>query len=281
MKAETFTIPQLKQKKEHGEPITMITCYDHAFARILDACDIDVILVGDSLGMVMQGQDSTLPVTIDEMIYHTQCVRRGIKRSLLVTDMPFLSYQASTEEALRNAGRLLKEGGAQAVKLEGGHEILETTKKMVAIGIPVFGHIGLQPQSVHAMGGYLIQGKTQMEAQELQRKALALEEAGACSIILEGIPAELAQKISTSLTIPTIGIGSGPHCDGQVLVIHDLLGMDRSFKPRFVRRYAELEETIGKAVNQYARDVREHTFPNRDESFYLERSSDIQSVKKK
>ncbi len=280
MKPEAFTIPKLCQKKERGEAITVVTCYEYSFARILEESDIDVLLIGDSLGMVIQGQDSTLPVTVDEMIYHTQCVARGASRPLLVSDMPFLSYQASTEEALRNAGRLLKEGNAQAVKLEGGEEIIPAIEKMVQVGIPVWGHIGLQPQSVHAMGGYRIQGKEPEDAKRLQREALALEKAGCCAIVLEGIPAEVAQKISSSLIIPTIGIGSGPHCDGQVLVINDLLGMDKRFKPKFLRRYAELEDTIKGAVNQYSKDVRNGQFPSEDESFYLEKS-EIKATKKK
>lgn len=281
MKSSSFTIPNLHQKKTASEPITMVTCYDHAIARLLENTDIDVLLVGDSLGMVVQGKESTLPVTIDEMIYHTACVARGAPRPLVVTDMPFLSYQASVDEAVRNAGRLLKEGHAQAVKLEGGEEILPAIERMVAIGIPVFGHIGLQPQSLHAMGGYRIQGKTEAEAKRLQREALALEHAGVCSLILEGIPAEVAKQISGSLSIPTIGIGSGPDCDGQVLVINDLLGMDNSFKPKFLRRYAALEDTIREAVNHYASDVREGSFPSEDESFYLKESAEIIDVKKK
>ncbi len=278
---DSFTIPKLRQKKTAGEPITMVTCYDHAMARILNATDIDVLLVGDSLGMVVQGKDSTLPVTIDEMIYHSACVARGAPRPLIVTDMPFLSYQASVDEAIRNAGRLLKEGRAQAVKLEGGDEVLPAVEKMVTIGIPVVGHIGLQPQSVHAMGGYRIQGKTPDEAQELIREAHALEHAGCCALVLEGIPAEVAQKVSASLTIPTIGIGSGPHCDGQVLVINDMLGMDNSFQPKFLRRYAALEDTIREAVNHYASDVRNGSFPSEDESFSLKRKEIPAPLEKK
>ncbi len=281
MKQAAFTIPHLRQRKGAGEPITMVTCYDYSFARIMDACDIDCILVGDSLGMVMQGQDSTLPVTVDDMIYHSKSVARGAPHPLLVVDMPFLSYQASVDHAVYNAGRLLKEGQAQAVKLEGGEEILPTIKKIVSIGIPVFGHIGLQPQSVHAMGGYKIQGKTKTEAKRLKDEALAIEDAGACCLVMEGMPAEVAQQISESLQIPTIGIGCGAHCDGQVLVIQDLLGMDSRFKPKFLRRYAELEGTIRDAVNQYAKDVRGHDFPSAEESFFLEKSEQIPSAKKK
>lgn len=267
MNPEPFTVPHFKEKKARGDKVTIVTCYDFAFARILEETDVDVLLVGDSLGMIIQGHENTLPVTIEEMIYHTQCVSRGANRPLVVTDMPFLSYQASIEEAIYNAGLCLKEGNAQAVKLEGGEEIAETIYKMVQIGIPVMGHIGLKPQSIHAMGGYKIQGKTEEEAMKLVREAIALEKAGICSLVLEGIPAEVAQKVTESINVPTIGIGSGPHCDGQVLVINDLLGMNRHFKPRFLRRYAELEEVIRSAVNQYAMDVREHKFPSEEESF--------------
>lgn len=281
MNPNKFTIPDLKSKKEAGERITMLTCYDYAFARILEQCDVDCLLVGDSLGMVIQGQDSTLPVTMEDMIYHTRAVAQGATRPLIIADMPFMSYQASVEEAIRNAGRLLKEGGAEAVKLEGGEEIVETIRKLVDIGIPVVGHIGLQPQSVHAMGGYRIQGKTAPEAGRLQKEALWHAEAGACALVLEGIPAEVAGKITASIDIPTIGIGSGASCDGQVLVIHDLLGMDDSFKPRFVRRYAELEKTIREAVDRYAQDVKSSHFPSATESFHLQKAKTAKSAKKK
>lgn len=275
-----FTILDLKAKKEAGERITVLTCYDYAFARILEQCDVDCLLVGDSLGMVFQGQDSTLPVTIDEMIYHTRAVARGASHPLLIADMPFLSYQASLEDAILNAGRLLKEGKAEAVKLEGGEEMVETTRRLVSIGIPVVGHIGLQPQSVHAMGGYRIQGKTPEEAERLLREALMLTDAGACALVLEGVPAEVASKITGSIRIPTIGIGSGAGCDGQVLVINDLLGMDESFKPRFVRRYAELESTIREAVNRYAIDVKSGHFPSTDESFHLQKAKSAKAKSK-
>ena len=279
--ANKFNILDLKSKKEAGERITMLTCYDYAFARILEQCDIDCLLVGDSLGMVIQGQESTLPVTVEDMIYHTRAVARGSKRPLIISDMPFLSYQASVEEAIRNAGRLLKEGGAEAVKLEGGEEVVETTRRLVEIGIPVVGHIGLQPQSVHAMGGYRIQGKTPEEAARLQKEAILLSDAGACALVLEGVPAEVATQITESICIPTIGIGSGVGCDGQVLVIHDLLGMDESFKPRFVRRYAALETTIREAVNRYTGDVKSGHFPSTDESFHLQKAKAVKSAKKK
>lgn len=274
-----ITIPDLQAKKQCGERITMLTCYDYAFGRIVDQCDIDVVLVGDSLGMVVQGEETTLPVTIEEMIYHTRIVKRGVRHSLLVTDMPFLSYQASEDEAVANAGRLLKEGGAQAVKLEGGTELVPLIARLVNIGVPVFGHIGLQPQSIHAMGGYRVQGKSEEAAAQLQRDALALEDAGIAALVLEGIPSEVAAQISAAVRIPTIGIGSGVACDGQVLVIHDLLGMDESFRPRFVRRYASLEKTIRDAVDAYAKDVKSGHFPSKDESFHRDKK-DISRKKK-
>ncbi len=281
MKTETFTIPKLRQKKEQGEKITIVTCYDYTFARILEGCDVDCVLVGDSLGMVVQGKETTLPVTIDEIIYHTQMVKRGLSHPLLIADMPFLSYQTCPEEALHHAGRLLKESEAQAVKLEGGEELADTIERMVAIGIPVMGHIGLQPQSVHAMGGYQVQGKKKEDVKRLYREAQVLEEAGITALVLEGIRSEVAAKITEMLSIPTIGIGSGPHCDGQVLVLYDLLGMDKSFKPKFVRRYAELEDTITEAVNHYARDIRSGDFPSNAESFSIKSYSALLSKKKK
>lgn len=266
---DKFTIPKLKLKKDRGEKITVLTCYDYTFARILDQCEIDCILVGDSLGMVVQGQETTLPVTVDEMIYHTRLVKRGLTHSLLVTDLPFLSYQVSSEEAVFNAGRLLKESGAQAVKLEGGEEMTPTVEHLVCAGIPVWGHIGLKPQSIHVMGGYQIQGRKKEEAKRLYEDAQHLEAAGISALVLEGMPTEVAAKITEQVEVPTIGIGSGPHCDGQVLVLYDLLGMDKSFKPKFVRRYAELEDQIVEAVKKYCYDVRTTTFPAETESFPL------------
>jgi 3-methyl-2-oxobutanoate hydroxymethyltransferase len=267
MKPDKITLPKLQQKKRRGEKITMLTCYDYTFARLLEKTNIDSVLVGDSLGMVVQGKENTLPVTVDEMIYHSQMVHRGAPRPFLISDMPFLSYQSSIETALHNAGRLLKEGCAEAVKLEGGEEICETVARIVSVGIPVIGHIGLMPQSVHAMGGYKIQGAVEEDATRLIKEAQVLEEAGAGMIVLEGISSQVAQNISSSIQIPAIGIGSGPHCDGQVLVIYDLLGMDKSFKPKFIRHYENFEDKICQAVGNYVKDVTKNAFPSLDESF--------------
>jgi 3-methyl-2-oxobutanoate hydroxymethyltransferase len=267
MGTEKVNIHTLQKKKAAGERITMLTCYDATFARLLDQAGVDILLVGDSLGMVIQGHGTTLPVTLDEMIYHTRAVVRGTRRAQIVGDMPFMSYQASVEEALRAAGRLIKEGGAEAIKLEGGAQHAELVRRLVASGIPVMGHIGLTPQSFHQMGGFKVQGKSESDARRLVEDARVLEEAGAYSIVLEGIPLELAKDITQALTIPTIGIGAGMHTDGQVLVIYDLLGMNDDFKPRFVRRYENLALRIRTAVDGYIEDVRSGAFPSEDESF--------------
>lgn len=270
MKTRKVTIHTLQDMKERGEKIAMLTAYDATFARLLDESQVDILLVGDSLGMVVQGHDTTLPVTLDEVIYHTRAVARGTRRAQIVGDMPFMSYQTSVEAALANAGRLVKEGGCHAVKLEGGARHTELVAQLVACGIPVMGHIGLTPQSVHQMGGFKVQGRKQGEADTLVDDALALQEAGAYAVVLEGIPAEVARRITRTLTIPTIGIGAGAECDGQVLVIYDLLGMDDSFKPKFVRRYEHLATRIRTAVDAYIADVRAGAFPGDKESFFLE-----------
>jgi 3-methyl-2-oxobutanoate hydroxymethyltransferase len=270
MKTNKVTIHTLQTMKERGDKITMLTAYDATFARLLDESQIDILLVGDSLGMVVQGHDTTLPVTLDEVIYHTRAVARGARRAQVVGDMPFMSYQAGVDRALENAGRLVKEGGCHAVKLEGGARHTELVARLVACGIPVMGHIGLTPQSFHQMGGFKVQGRGQGEADALVADALALEQAGAYSIVLEGIPTEIAARITQTLTIPTIGIGAGPHCDGQVLVIYDLLGMDDSFKPKFVRRYEHLATRIRTAVDAYIADVRASAFPGEPETFFLD-----------
>ncbi len=269
MRAEKVTIHTLRQKKAAGEKITMLTCYDATFARLLDESGVDVLLVGDSLGMVVQGNTTTLPVTLDEMIYHTRAVVRGSRRAQIVGDMPFMSYQASLDEAMRSAGRLMKEGGAEAVKLEGGAQHAELGRRLSSSGIPVMGHIGLTPQSFHQLGGFKIQGRENSAAERLVDDARALEEAGAYSIVLEGIPLELAQRITESVGVPTIGIGAGPHCDGQVLVIYDLLGMNEDFKPRFVRRYENFAVRIRTAVDEFIDEVKTGRFPSEDESFTL------------
>lgn len=273
MKTKKVTIHTLETMKERGEKITMLTAYDATFALLLDESQIDVLLVGDSLGMVVQGHDTTLPVTLDEVIYHCRAVARGTQRAHIVGDMPFMSYQASIHEAMLNAGRLIKEGGAHSVKLEGGAQHAELVRKLVSAGIPVMAHIGLTPQSVHQLGGFKIQGRGDGEADVLLQDALALQEAGAYSIVLEGIPCVIAEKISKALKIPTIGIGAGPDCDGQVLVIYDLLGMNDSFKPRFVRRYENLATRIRTAVDSYAADVKSGAFPSEQESFFMDKNA--------
>ena len=250
-----------RQKKERGEPITMLTAYDYPTAMAMDKAGIDSILVGDSLAMVVLGYENTLPVTMDEMLHHARAVARGAKSALLVGDMPFMSYQVSVEEALRNAGRFLQQGGMDAVKLEGGRERADTVRAVTAAGIPVMGHIGLTPQSVHQLGGFRAQGKTASAAKRLLEDAQILEEAGAFSIVLESVPARLADYISKHITIPTIGIGAGAGCDGQVLVTHDLLGLFDRFTPKFVRQYANLHETMNKAITEYIDDVETKRFP--------------------
>ena len=261
------TVPCILARKRDGVPIVMVTCYDATFARLIDSCDVDIVLVGDSLGMVMQGHEHTLEVTVEHMAYHARCVRRALRSAHLTVDMPFMSYQISPERALENAGRLVKEGGAASVKLEGGAQVVPAIEKLVAAGIPVMGHLGLTPQSVHAFGGFKVQARDHETAERLRSEAAMLEQAGCFSIVLEGIPAALATEVSASLTIPTIGIGAGNGCDGQVLVMQDLLGLDDSFKPKFVKRYAELADPIRAAFSAYAADVRSRAFPGPEHSF--------------
>jgi 3-methyl-2-oxobutanoate hydroxymethyltransferase len=267
-----ISITDLKAKKRRGERIVMMTCYDYPSARILEDAGVDILFIGDTLGMVVLGYDTTIPVTMDEMLHHTKAVVRGSSRAHVLADMPFMSYQASPEEALRNAGRLLKEGGAQSVKLEGGVRVADTVRFIVEAGIPVMGHIGLTPQSINQLGGYKVQGKTPAAAVRLVNDAAALEQAGAYAVVLECVPAQLARTISERVTIPTIGIGAGPHCDGQVQVFHDLLGLFDSFVPRHAKRYANLGAEITRAVRAYAAEVREGTFPTEKESFMLDKA---------
>ncbi len=268
MKTDKVTIHTLRDMKRRGEKITMLTAYDATFARLLDESHVDILLVGDSLGMVIQGHQTTLPVTLDEMIYHTRAVARGARRAQVVGDMPFMTYQSSVDRALDNAGRMMKEGGAGAIKLEGGAQHAELVFRLVAAGIPVMGHVGLTPQSFHQMGGFKVQGREQGGADRLIADAQALEQAGAYAIVLEGIPTEIAERITATVSVPTIGIGAGPHCDGQVLVIYDLLGMDDSFKPKFVRRYENLGMRIRNAVDAYVSEVKDGSFPGEAETFY-------------
>ena len=262
-----ITIPDIYKKKAEGKKITVLTAYDFPTAQIVDEAGIDIALVGDSLGMVVQGIDSTLPVTMDEMIYHTRMVARAAKTALVVGDMPFLSYQASIEEAVRNAGRFLKEAGAEAVKLEGGTSVAAVIRAIVAAGIPVMGHIGLTPQHIHALGGFKVQGRDEAAREKILADARAVQESGAFSIVLEAVPSTLAKEISGMLSIPTIGIGAGPHCDGQVLVLHDLLGLFDRFTPKFVKRYASLKEQALKAVRDYKQEVESGAFPTDEQSF--------------
>jgi 3-methyl-2-oxobutanoate hydroxymethyltransferase len=266
-KINKITTSVVQKMKREGEKISMLTAYDYSTSAAMDEAGIDIILVGDSLGMVVLGYDSTLPVTMEDMIHHTRAVSRAAKRAMVLGDMPFMSYQVSNEEALRNAGRLMKEAGAHGVKLEGGKEVAEIVMKITSSGIPLMGHLGLTPQSVHQLGGYKVQGKDDKTAKRLMEDARILEEAGAFSIVLECVPARLAGEISRSLTIPTIGIGAGVECDGQVLVVNDMLGMFDKFTPKFVKKYAQLNIDIRTAIEQYIGEVKDMKFPGEEHSF--------------
>ena len=263
----SITTHTLLEMKAKGERIVALTCYDALFARLLDAAGVDVLLVGDSVQQVLAGAPSTLSATLDQMIYHTRMVRRGTERAMVICDMPFLSYQISAEEALKNCGRAMKETGCNAVKLEGGQPMAATVRRLVDIGIPVMGHLGLTPQSVHALGGHRVQGRDDAAAERLKADANALEEAGAFAIVLELVPAPLASQITKSLTIPTIGIGAGPACDGQVLVLHDMLGLNDQFSAKFVKKYAALAEDVREAARVFAAEVREGRYPGPEHSF--------------
>jgi 3-methyl-2-oxobutanoate hydroxymethyltransferase len=265
------TTRRLLDMKQNGEKISMLTAYDYTMARILDRAGVDVLLVGDSASNVFAGHSTTLPITIEEMIYHAKAVVKGVHdesgRAMVVVDMPFMSYQISGDEALRNAGKIMKEHGCDALKLEGGVIIADTVKRITDVGIPVMGHLGLMPQSIYKYGSYRVRAQEEREAEQLLEDAKALEESGAFSIVLEKIPSALAVEVTRSLTIPTIGIGAGVACDGQVLVINDILGLNREFHPRFVRQYADLNTVIEEAVKQYVEDVRQANFPSPDESY--------------
>jgi len=263
-KVTTQTVVKMKQE---GEKISMLTAYDYTMAGIVDSAGIDVILVGDSASNVMAGFDTTVPMTLDHMIYHTSCVVRGVKRALVIADLPFMSYQVTAKEALISAGRMMKEAGAHAVKLEGGKPIAKTVKKIVDAGIPVMGHLGLTPQSIYKFGTYKVRAKEEEEADQLLKDAKNLEKSGVFSIVLEKIPSPLAKKVTEELSIPTIGIGAGPHCDGQVLVTHDMMGLNKDFSPRFLRRYADLHTEMTNAVDRYITDVKEGDFPNENERY--------------
>lgn len=261
------TTRSLRTMKEQREPISALTAYDFLTAQLLDQAGIDLILVGDSAGMVVQGLDTTVGVTLEQMLYHCQVVSRGVERALVVGDMPFMSYQVNADEALRNAGRMIKETGVEAVKVEGGEKLCETVRRIVDVGIPVMGHLGLTPQSIHKFGTYQVRATESAEADQLRRDALALEQAGAFAIVIEKVPAALATEISQSVAVPVIGIGAGIGCDGQILVTHDMLGLYNRFHPRFVRRYAELGREMLGAFEHYRRDVKGREFPGPDESY--------------
>ncbi len=262
-----LTTLSIRERKQSKEKIAALTAYDYVTAKLLDASGVDIILVGDSLSNVFQGNTTTLPVTIDEMIYHTKAVQKGVQRALLVTDMPFLSYQVTVEDAVRNCGRVMKETQADAVKLEGGTAIIDVIKRVTDIGIPVMGHLGLTPQSINVFGTYKVRGTDADEQKRIIDDAQRLEEAGVFSLVLEKIPADLAKQVTGRVSIPTIGIGAGPDCDGQILVINDMLGLSEEFRPRFIRRYAELGKTIRDCVTQYVEDFRTAAFPDKNESY--------------
>jgi 3-methyl-2-oxobutanoate hydroxymethyltransferase len=267
LQPKKITTHTLLKMKQNGEKISMITAYDYSFAGIMDAAGIDVILVGDSASNVMAGHETTVPITLDQMIYHAQSVIRAVHRCLVVVDLPFGTYQSNSDNAIASAIRIMKESGAHSVKMEGGEEISDSIRKIVQAGIPVMGHLGLTPQSIYKFGTYQLRAKEETEANKLKEDALALQQAGCFAIVLEKIPATLAKEVSESLTIPTIGIGAGPDCDGQVLVMHDMLGINTEFKPRFLRVYLNLHEQITSAVQQYIGDVKSGSFPNELESY--------------
>lgn len=266
-KVRAVTTLRLKQMKEQGEKISMITSYDYSMAKIVDAAGIDVILVGDSAANVMAGHQTTLPITLDQMIYHASSVVRGVERALVVCDMPFGTYQGDPQTALNSAVRIMKESGADAVKLEGGEEILDSVKRILTAGIPVMAHLGLTPQSIHKFGGYGLRAKEEAEAEKLIHDAKLLEEAGCFAVVLEKIPAALAKRVTENLTVPTIGIGAGAGTDGQVLVVHDMLGINKGFSPKFLRRYADLHTIMTEAIEHYVEDVKSGDFPNENEQY--------------
>lgn len=262
-----ITTNTLQKMKSVGEKISMITAYDYSFAKIFDRAGIDIILVGDSASNVMAGHETTLPITLEQMIYHASSVVRGVDRCLVVVDMPFGSYQGNSKEALNSAIRIMKESGGHSVKLEGGEEVVESVKRIISAGVPVMGHLGLTPQSIYKFGTYTVRAKEEQEADKLKKDALLLEEAGCFAIVLEKIPAKLAKEVSESLSIPTIGIGAGGHCDGQVLVMHDMLGINTEFKPRFLRQYLNLSEQVTHSIQKYISDVKSADFPNEKEQY--------------
>ena len=268
MENRPVTVPDISGRKNSGKKITALTAYDYSFSKLLDATDIDIILVGDSLGMVSLGHENTLSVTLENMIDHTRAVKRGAQRALVVGYMPFMSYLVSVEQAVTNAGRLIQEGGASAVKLEGGARMADRVQAIVQAGIPVMGHIGLTPQSVHQFGGYKVQGKNYLDSRQIRQDARDLQNAGIFAVVMECIPGELAEEITAELKIPTIGIGAGLHCDGQILVLHDLLGLTQDFVPKFVKQYAQLADILKSAVSEYIQEVRTETFPEQEHTYH-------------
>ncbi len=279
MASDKQTAVSLRARKGIGPKIAVVTAYDATMARLLDAGGVDALMVGDSLGMVVQGRENTLPVTLEEIIYHCRAVARTRPRAHLIGDMPFLSYQVSAERALESAGRLLKEGECESVKLEGGAAVAESVRRIVQAGIPVMGHIGLTPQSVHQMGGFRVQGRTEDAAERLLEDARALDQAGVYSLVLEGIPSEVARRITEAVSVPTIGIGAGPHCDGQVLVCYDFLGMYRELSPKFVKRFAELGAAVVDATERYVSEVRDASFPAAEHGFSMAKADPGKSVR--
>ena len=271
MKNLPITVPAIAKRKNSGKKITALTAYDYGFAKLLDSTSIDILLVGDSLGMVSQGHINTLSVTLEDIVYHTRCVNQGVERALVVADMPFMSYQVSVEQAVTNAGILIQQGGAAAVKLEGGERIINQVNAILKAGIPVMGHIGLTPQSVHQFGGYKVQGKNFLDSKQIKQDAKDLQKAGVFSLVLEGIPEELAKEITNDLKIPTIGIGAGSNCDGQILVTHDLLGLNPDFAPKFVKRYAHLSDVIQNAVIDFISEVQSEKFPGSEHAYNLKK----------
>ena len=268
MDARPVTVPEISGRKNSEKKITALTAYDYSFAKLLDATDLDIILVGDSLGMVSLGHENTLSVTMQNMIDHTRAVKQGTQRALVVGDMPFMSYQVSVEQAVTNAGRLIQEGGASAIKLEGGARMADRVQAIVQAGIPVMGHIGLTPQSVHQFGGYKVQGKNYLDSRQIKQDACDLQSSGVFALVLEGIPCQLAEEITTELKIPTIGIGAGSKCDGQILVLHDLLGLNQDFVPKFVKQYAQMADSLKSAVEEYIQDVRTEAFPGQEHTYH-------------
>ena len=277
MDTTPVTVPEILRRKSSKKKITALTAYDFSFANLLDATDLDIILVGDSLGMVSQGQENTLAVTMDNMIYHTRAVKKGVKRALVVSDMPFMSYQVSVEQALTNAGRLIQDGGASAVKLEGGTLMADRVRVIDRAGIPVMGHIGLTPQYVHQLGGYKVQGKNYLDSQKIKQDARDLQSAGVFALVLEGIPSQLAEEITAELKTPTIGIGAGAKCDGQILVINDMLGLNQGFVPKFVKQYAQMADSLKNAVAEFIQEVKTESFPSQ-EHIYQSKQGKLKQV---